>query len=342
MAIPKRKDINYDAVLKNIKKEQQLRAANPVKVKLEEVKLRNAAPIVVNPRQQLEKRRSDALQNELSYLKDYKISVGSESLLTRLDIISKLGEGGFGEVFKVKTKNRDAKMALKKTKLTGNKDHDLRTLREVKNNQELKHDNIVNFYKYWIEFDSRNKLWLYLFMELCAGSLSDWFKKNPIRSREINVRMFMDILKGIKYIHAKKFIHRDLKPANILVSLNGKCKIADFGLSTLHTTRFETMANYYHSFGMGTPIYAAPEQLQGKRYNFKVDIFPLGCIWMEFLADFKSDNSLILAIINLRENHVLPFKFQTTLINEGKLIHEMTRENADKRPTIDEVIKRVK
>lgn len=86
---------------------------------------------------------------------------------------------------------------------------------------------------------------------------------------------FCDILMGLEYLHIRHVFHRDLKPANLLVSVNNHIKIADFGISLIHTPNKATGPS------AGTAFYSAPEVLRGEKYDSKSDIWSLGCILYE-------------------------------------------------------------
>ena len=183
---------------------------------------------------------------------------------------------------------------------------------------------------------------LYLFMELCMENLYDWFKRNSNKSAldsygySKRTKMIRQILEGVKYIHSNKIIHRHLKPTNILIDFNGVCKIADFGLS-----KFHEHVTLSHTLGKGISLYAAPEQLEKRKYNSKVDIYSLGLIIMQFFVNFTTEESLIDAIKLLREEHKLPQPFGdircNSLFVEKRMILSMTELNPELRPTIEQV-----
>jgi serine/threonine protein kinase len=280
--------------------------------------------------------RKKLLNGELAYLKKYKVIVTSESLLNDLKTSERLGKGSFGDVFKVKLKENEDVMALKRIQLSGMQDIDERLLREVIINEQLSHPNIVIFYHYGIEFDKLNGIWLYMLMELCHDNLAHWLEhESQPRDYHECMKKFMNICNGIEYIHGKGFFHRDLKPNNILISLNNDtCKIADFGLAKLN----ETAANCSHTSGIGTPIYAAPEQLENTHYDNKVDLFSLGLILMEFLVEFN-DKLRHSTFNQMREESVFPAGLiKNQFAREGQLILRMTKTRPEERPDINQVI----
>jgi len=178
-------------------------------------------------------------------------------------------------------------------------------------------------------------------MELCTSNLSDWMKTDQIRDYENCVKIFREITDGLKYIHDHKVIHRDLKPENILIDTLGVCKISDFGLSCFHATRQENIEEYYHTPGIGTYPFVAPEQILKQTYDYKVDIFSLGCIFMCILIKFQQHSDSNSAIIDLVENRILPDKLKNEYQSEGRLILDMTEKDQEMRiKNIDQVIER--
>lgn len=116
---------------------------------------------------------------------------------------------------------------------------------------------------------------------------------------------FCDMLMGLEYLHIRHVLHRDLKPANLLVDAHYHLKIADFGISLIHSSHKGTVAT------MGTPYYTAPELLRGEKYDNKSDIWSLGCILYEMCAGYN------------------PFQQAATLDELRYVIRVLTRHKLD-------------
>jgi len=122
------------------------------------------------------------------------------------------------------------------------------------------------------------------------------------------------IASGLYYLHSLNLIHRDLKPHNILLSKNGNIKIADFGFVKDYTenSMFDTLC--------GSPIYMAPEILQHKKYDAKVDLWSIGVILYEMLSaepPFMASNHIQL----LKTIETTKFKFQKNIIISADCIN---------------------
>ena len=145
-----------------------------------------------------------------------------------------------------------------------------RVAREIKILQETKHDNIVQIYEI-IETNFA----IYMIME-CAegGELFDYIVKKGRLSEKEGAYFFLQLLMGIEHLHSRKIAHRDLKPENLLLDENMNIKIVDFGLSNTYRTPSDTLKT-----ACGSPCYASPEMIAGKRYNgLDTDIWSIGVI----------------------------------------------------------------
>ena len=187
---------------------------------------------------------------------------------------SKLGEGSFGSVFKVKHKGTGAIRAIKMIKKARNGSapwiNDL-ILNEIDLLTTLDHQNILKILEFY-ESDS----YFYIVTEFCKGT--ELFKKLKCEGgqNEITTGIIMfQLFSGIFYCHCKNIMHRDLKPENIMIEENTKdgniqIKIIDFGTATFYEK--ENCKKI-----IGTPYYMAPEVI-GHNYNERCDLWSLGVI----------------------------------------------------------------
>ncbi len=181
------------------------------------------------------------------------------------EYISELGEGGFGQVVKVKHKLSEQFYAVK----TLHKTRVLRPeniLREIKAIAQLNNQNIISYNHSFIEEGT-----LFLVMEYCSrGSLRDWLLSVGKLDIKTATDIFLRLTHTFAFLHSKGFIHHDIKPDNLLFT-DDKIKISDFG--TVNTS-------------IGTIVYSAPEMLMDNPPvdDVRVDIFSLGLTFMECLT----------------------------------------------------------
>lgn len=191
------------------------------------------------------------------------------------EIISKLGSGSFGEVFKVRCKEDGRYYAVKraKEKFMGKSDRD-RKLREVQKHEQLPYNSsCVRFFQAWEE---RQRL--YIQTELCCCSLSQYTEENHDIPEAVIWSYLTDLLLAVRHLHNHNLIHLDIKPDNIFVSEDGICKLGDFGLVLdLFNSDMKDPIE-------GDPRYLAPELLQGI-FTKAADIFSLGITILELASD---------------------------------------------------------
>ncbi|NWS95508.1 E2AK2 kinase, partial [Mionectes macconnelli] len=254
--------------------------------------------------------------------------------------IEPVGEGGFGNVFKARSKCDKITYAIKRVKFTKY------VLREAEGLARLTHENIVRYHCSWKGHDhipnsaaspnlNKTVLCLFIQMEFCEkGTLEKWIRENrkDKHYHEMSQNIFIQIMKGVEYIHSENLIHRDLKPPNIFISHDDKIKIGDFGLVT--SVAYETLTE-----NTGTKSYMAPEQF-GDRYGNEVDIYALGLIWFEILSK----------ITNHEKNEVwhsvrkgnFPESFTNQFPPEASTIKKMLSNEPCKRPSASQLLDLVK
>ncbi|GBL92254.1 Aurora kinase A-B [Araneus ventricosus] len=195
--------------------------------------------------------------------------------LDDFDIGKPLGKGKFGNVYLAREKTSKFVVALKvlfKSQLKQNGvEHQLR--REIEIQSHLRHRNILRLYGYFYD-DSR----VYLVLEYAPGGELYKVLQQVKRFDEKTAASYVArVGSALKYCHSKKVIHRDIKPENLLLGQNGELKIADFGWSVhAPSSRRTTLC--------GTLDYLAPEMIENKTYDEKVDLWCLGILCYEFLV----------------------------------------------------------
>lgn len=220
--------------------------------------------------------------------------------LGRYEIVSELGKGSMGTVYKAVDPLLDRTVALKTISIAANDpdlaEYEARFYLEAKAVGGLNHQNIVTVY------DVGNSGTMpYLAMEYVEGSeLASLTGRSTPLPTEQALDIAAQVAEGLAYAHAHGVIHRDIKPANIMLAREGKAKIADFGIARMRSAE----AKADTSGAMGSPRYMAPEQVLGRRADHRSDIFSLGVMLYEMLtgappfagADL---NAILFQIVNL-------------------------------------------
>ncbi|MFN8609087.1 MAG: serine/threonine-protein kinase [Vulcanimicrobiota bacterium] len=186
-----------------------------------------------------------------------------------------LGTGGMGVVYQAEDEEKH-QVAIKvpAPHLVSQNDFHQRFLREIELGLKLRHQRVVKV----LEMPLGDEL--YVVMEYVEGTPLD---KLPLQPWTIEWKRCLEwaaqTLEALVYIHAQGVIHRDLKPSNLMVLPDNSIKLMDFGIAhKIHGTRLTGTDSI-----MGTPVYMAPEQLQGAEIDPRADLFSLGLILYERL-----------------------------------------------------------
>ncbi|CAD8053092.1 unnamed protein product [Paramecium sonneborni] len=199
------------------------------------------------------------------------------NILKKYEIMTKIGKGAYGIVWKARDLKSQRIVALKKVfDAFSNPTDAQRTYREVSFLKQLNHPNIIQLID---TFPAENQNDLYLIFEYMETDLHIAIRAKilqPLHRRYIIYQLF----KALKYIHSSGMIHRDLKPANILLDSECKIKLADFGLARMVCTLEQDILTDY----VATRWFRAPEILLGsKSYSFGVDMWSIGCMIGEMI-----------------------------------------------------------
>ena len=219
-------------------------------------------------------------------------------------IVSKLGAGGMGEVWRAEDTKLGRQVALKVLPVEFAEDDDrlARFEREAKVLASLNHPNIAHLYGLesiasGTDADSDAGAITFLAMELVEGEdLSERIKRGPIPVDEA-IPIALQIAQALEAAHQQGIVHRDLKPANIKLTSDGTVKVLDFGLakaweaeSTDHSLSLSpTMTQHATAAGiiLGTAGYMAPEQAAGQGTDTRADVWSFGVVLWEMLTGSK-------------------------------------------------------
>src|SRR5439155_22624284 len=196
-------------------------------------------------------------------------------------LISRIGQGAMGEVFKAHDPSLNRLVAVKTISSSLGTETELRRrfLREAQSAARLNHPNIITVYDFGEE-EGR----IFMAMELLEGSdLKDLIGSHALPDLERKLDVMEQICEGLAFAHSMDVVHRDLKPGNVHVQPSGQVKILDFGLARLGTSEMTRTGMV-----MGTPHYMSPEQVRGEKADARSDVFSLGSMFYELLAGRKA------------------------------------------------------
>ena len=251
-------------------------------------------------------------------------------------IISKLGEGAYSTVYKVKRNIDNNIYALKKVKLLNLSEKEKQnSLNEVRLLASIKSNFVISYKEAF--FDEKDST-LGIVMEFADGG--DLYqkivehKKSAMFFEETDIwRIFIQLVKGLKALHDLKILHRDLKSANVFLLTDGTAKLGDLNVSKVARRGL----GYTQT---GTPYYASPEVWKDQPYDNKSDIWSLGCVLYEMITlrpPFRAQNmeGLYNKVIKGQFSRI-PDRFSNELFEVVKLLIQV---NTDLRPSCDEILK---
>ena len=250
-------------------------------------------------------------------------------------IISKLGEGAYSTVFKVR-RNIDNKIyALKKVKLLNLSEKEKEnSLNEVRILASVKSNFVVSYKEAF--FDEKDNT-LCIIMEFAdRGDLYQKIvqhKKSAILFEEADIwRIFIQLVKGLKSLHDLKILHRDMKSANVFLFSNGSAKLGDLNVSKVAKRGL----GYTQT---GTPYYASPEVWKDKPYDNKSDVWSLGCVLYEMITlrpPFRAQNmeGLYNKVCKGQFSRI-PDKFSDDLY---KVVQFLLQVNPLSRPSCEQIL----
>ncbi|RRB04421.1 serine/threonine-protein kinase [Larkinella rosea] len=202
---------------------------------------------------------------------------------------AQLGSGSYGRVIKVEDQLETEWVAIKVSEFKGNDAKSLRA--EVELAQRVPRQANIARYDACYRLETDTSISDFAIMKYYPdGNLADLLKRETVTPGQL-YEITRGILLGLQHLHRHRIVHRDFKPANILISRDhaGRFipKIADFGLSKLVSDDELDSSDFDLSDGRGTPSYKAPEQIEGSKVSFNLDLWAFGIILYEMLTGEK-------------------------------------------------------
>ncbi len=250
-------------------------------------------------------------------------------LIDNFKIVSILGEGGMGKVYKAFDIKLERYVAIKVLNAQSLSQPQFveRFKREAKNQAKLNHPNIVPVFGFTEEGDVLGIVMEYVEGETLEKIIS---RKGKLELTE-SLNIIKQILAGVGFAHSKGFIHRDLKPSNIIINKEGVAKIMDFGISKAIYEKGITKTGTK----IGTLLYMSPEQIRAEEPTRQSDIYSIGITLYEMLSgrtpfDFGTEYDIMEG--HLKKNaRRLSINLDNIPPEFDKIMHKTLEKNIYKR-----------
>ena len=248
-------------------------------------------------------------------------------LQDRYEILEQIGSGGMSEVYRARCHKLNRLVAIKVLKEEFSSDAGFvkKFKMEAQAAAGLSHPNIVSVYDVVDEGSIH-----YIVMELIEGiTLKSYItKKGRLGSKEA-IGIAIQVAQGIAAAHDQHIVHRDIKPQNMIISRDGKVKVADFGIARAVTS--QTIG----ATAVGSVHYISPEQARGGFSDSRTDIYSLGITMYEMVTGtvpFDGDNTVSIALAHLEQPVTPPSRLNPEIpVSLERIIMKCTQKKPEKR-----------
>ena len=248
-------------------------------------------------------------------------------LQNRYEILEKIGSGGMSVVYKAQchTLNRLVAIKVLKEEFAFDRAFIDKFRMEAQAAARLSHPNIVSVYDV-VEEGALH----YIVMELIEGvTLKSYIEKKGCLENKEAIDIAIQVASGIAAAHSHHIVHRDIKPQNIIISRDGKVKVADFGIAKA------VSAQTMNATAVGSVHYISPEQARGGYCDERSDIYSFGITLYEMVAGkvpFEGDNTVAVALAHLEDPVVPPTEYNPDICpGLEQIILKCTQKRPDMR-----------
>lgn len=252
-------------------------------------------------------------------------STAGDKQLGGFRLLSLLGQGGMGQVYRAEQISLSREVALKvlSKDLTKDPVFVARFQAEAKAAARLHHPNVVQVF----DVDHEADTYFYSMELMSAGSLEDLLKERGKLDPDTATRMICDAARGLAYAESLRIVHRDIKPDNLMVDHHGNAKIADLGLAQSDEDQPGKL--------LGTPHFMSPEQALRKPLDHRSDIYSLGCSFYRLLTGknpFPRSKVKAILLAQVKEELVPAHKVDSDVPGEiSEVINRMMAKDPDER-----------
>ncbi|KAK1793257.1 hypothetical protein P4O66_011641 [Electrophorus voltai] len=246
-----------------------------------------------------------------------------------------LGKGAFGEATLYRRTEDNSLVVWKEIDLNCLSDKKRRdVMNEISILSILQHNNIIAYFNHFMDKNT-----LLIELEYCnGGNLYDKInqQKGQLFTQEVVIWYLYQIASAVAHIHKAGVLHRDIKTLNIFLTKTNLIKLGDYGLAKKLGSEY-SMAETC----VGTPYYMSPELCQGEKYNFKSDIWAMGCVLFELLTltrTFDATNPLNLCVKIVQGNWTMEVNSDVYSPELIKIVYACLDQDPEKRPTADQIL----
>jgi len=245
-------------------------------------------------------------------------------LQDRYEIQAIIGTGGMAEVYRAFCHKLQRTVAIKvlKQEYNGNEDFIRRFTQEALAAAKVNHPNLVNVY----EVEHTDGVY-YIVMEFVDGiTLKEYIRQKGKLEQQEAIGIAIQVANGLGEVHRQGIVHRDVKPQNMIISSDGKVKLADFGIARAAST--ETLSQE----SMGSVHYISPEHAQGKPTDARSDLYSLGICLYEMVTGrvpFDGEEAVTVLLAQINQKPVSPRSLNPEISEE---LDYIILKSLEKRP----------